>query len=70
LQAKSPRLAYHNQDLALVKDTRWAESRYLQLRAEFFNVWNWHIFNSSGAWGLSYFETDLASPTFGKWTAP
>ncbi len=42
-----------------MKDTRWGESRYLQLRAEFFNVWNWHIFSSSGAWAPSSFDTDL-----------
>ncbi|MEW5977305.1 MAG: carboxypeptidase-like regulatory domain-containing protein [Acidobacteriota bacterium] len=59
--------AYHNQDLAVFKDTALTESVTLQLRAEFFNLWNWHIFNSSGAWGSSAFDTDLASPTFGLW---
>lgn len=59
--------AYHNQDFAFIKDTALVEGWSLQLRAEFFNLWNWHIFNSSGAWGLSSFNTDLASPSFGRW---
>jgi hypothetical protein len=41
----------------------------VQFRFEMFNMWNWHIFNAPGEEnnGLSAFDTDLASPTFGKW---
>ena len=40
----------------------------LQLRIEAFNLWNWHIFRPRGPnYGLSAFNTDLASPDFGKW---
>ena len=35
---------YHNQDFGLIKNTRLGERVTLQLRGEFFNVWNWHIF--------------------------
>ena len=32
-------------------------------------MWNWHIFsNPTGSWATgSPFNTDLASPDFGKW---
>lgn len=58
---------YHNQDFGLIKSTQITERIRFQIRAEFFNVWNWHIFSSSGTWGFSAFDTDIASPTFGTW---
>jgi hypothetical protein len=70
---KGPRVSnlrgfgYHNQDFALVKETRLSEKLRWQIRAEFFNLWNWHIFNASGAGGSSAFDTDISSPTFGMW---
>ena len=42
----------------------------LQLRVEAFNLWNWHIFGTSGSLfnGIAgAFNNDLASPDFGKW---
>jgi hypothetical protein len=60
---------YHNQDLTLMKNTRMGGGTNVQFRFEMFNMWNWHIFNAPGEEnnGLSAFDTDLASPTFGKW---
>jgi hypothetical protein len=59
---------YHNQDLSLIKNTHLGGKMNLQLRIEAFNLWNWHIFGSSGEWGNGAFNNDLASPDFGKWT--
>jgi hypothetical protein len=61
---------YHNQDVTFIKNTRLPGNINFQIRAELFNIWNWHIFssrgsifqNASAAWNL-----DLASPDFGKW---
>ena len=39
---------YHNQDLSLIKNTSLGGGINLQLRIEAFNLWNWHIFSSSG----------------------
>jgi hypothetical protein len=63
---------YHNHDLSLLKSTRISERVNLQIRAEFFNVWNWHCFTSRGgegqAWnGFSIFDTDVSGATFGMW---
>jgi hypothetical protein len=58
---------YTNQDLALVKDIYFTERWRLQLRAEFFNLWNWHTFASTGPWAGTTFDIDIASPTFGMW---
>jgi len=58
---------FHNQDLSLVKNTSLGGRMNLQLRIEAFNVWNWHIFGGSGEWGNQPFNTNLASPDFGKW---
>ena len=56
---------YKNQDLSLVKNTNLAGGTRLQLRIEIFNLWNFHSF---GAGRFDYaFNTDLASPDFGKW---
>jgi hypothetical protein len=59
--------AFRNQDLSLVKNTSVGGRINLQFRVEAFNVWNWHVFGASGTWGGSAFNTDLASPDFGKW---
>ena len=58
-----------------MKDTLLTEKVTLQFRSEFFNVWNWHVFNCIDfCFGSTAFTTDLASPTFGMWngavTAP
>jgi len=71
---------YYNQDFALIKDTQITERVRFQIRAEFFNLWNWHSFNigtqqyASFYTNLGAFTTDVASPSFGMWnggvTAP
>jgi hypothetical protein len=67
---------YYNQDFGLVKNTRITEQVGIQIRAEFFNVWNWHSFNNAatGTWGTGAFNNDVASAAFGMWngnvTAP
>jgi len=59
---------YHNQDFGLTKNTPMTERVTLQFRAEFFNVWNWHIFAcQSQCFGNSAFTNDLSSPAFGMW---
>jgi hypothetical protein len=58
---------YHNQNFGLIKNTQITESVKFQIRAEFFNVWNWHIFSTSGTWGDSAFDTNISSPEFGLW---
>jgi hypothetical protein len=69
--------SYQNQDLALVKDTQITERIKFELRAEFFNIWNWHVFESQGnvfTTNPTAFTTDVSSPSFGMWngnvTAP
>lgn len=61
---------YHNQDIALQKTFSITERLQFQLRADFFNAWNWHIFSSGTTWGYSppAFNTDLSSPGFGIWS--
>jgi hypothetical protein len=62
--------SYKNQDVALIKNTALGGRVNLQLRIEAFNLWNWHIFGTSGSLfsGISgAFNNDLASPDFGKW---
>ena len=58
---------YHNQDLSLIKNTRFSGGTNLQIRFEIFNLWNWHMFTNPGQWGGLAFTNDLASPDFGKW---
>ena len=60
--------SYRNQDLTLVKNTPLGRGMNLQFRIEAFNLWNWHIFNARGDFGSTAFNTDLASPEFGRWT--
>ena len=50
---------YHNQDLTVTKSFNITESVNFQVRADFFNVYNWHT--------LTGFNTDVASPSFGTW---
>jgi hypothetical protein len=66
---------YHNQDFSLIKDIRITEKVQFQLRAEFFNIWNWHTFNcATQCFGSGAFDTSVGDPTFGMWngnvTAP
>jgi hypothetical protein len=58
---------FHNQNFGLIKNTKITERLRFQIRAEFFNVWNWHIFSSTGTWGDSAFNTDISSDDFGMW---
>jgi hypothetical protein len=63
---------YRNQDLTLMKNTRFGERFNLQFRVEFFNVWNWHTFTSPGGEsgleeGFQVFDIDVSSPAFGMW---
>jgi len=58
---------YHNQSLAFIKNTKITERLNFQLRAELFNLFNWHIFTASGEWGSLAFNNDIASGDFGKW---
>ena len=50
-------LGYHNQDVSLTKSFRIVERVDFQLRADFFNFWNWHSFRN--------FDTYIDSPNFG-----
>lgn len=60
---------FHNQDFGLQKTTVITERVRFEFRAEFFNLWNWHIFSQGTTWGQSgAFITDLASPAFGSVT--
>jgi hypothetical protein len=63
---------YYNNDVALVKNTRITERFTFQFRAEFFNMWNWHMFTSPGGesgMGQQFQVTnvDISSPSFGMW---
>jgi hypothetical protein len=58
---------YHSHDLSLIKNTKVTERISFEIRAEAFNIWNWHIFSSTGEYGNSAFDTNVASPTFGMW---
>lgn len=62
--------AYQNTDFAIFKNIGIGESVRFQFRAEFFNLFNWHIFNTRGSGGSdshTAFVNDLASPDFGMW---
>jgi hypothetical protein len=59
---------YHNHDLTIFKRTQITEQVRVELRAEFFNVWNQHVFRcTTRCFGDPGFDTDVASPTFGQW---
>jgi hypothetical protein len=74
-QGQGPRIAnfrqpgYTNQDLALERRIALREKVSLNVRADFFNAWNWHNFNCVGTSTCSSlaFTNDLASPAFGMW---
>ncbi len=60
--------AYKNQDITFMKNTRLPGGANLQLRFEMFNMWNWHVFTSSGDINEPLaFNNDVSSPDFGKW---
>jgi hypothetical protein len=62
---------FKNQDFNIVKNTRIMEKVNFQIRAEFFNMWNQHRFIDAGGFNIGGnfpFNTDIASPNFGKWT--
>jgi hypothetical protein len=65
--------AYSDFDIGLGKSVHITERVTFQLRGDAFNVFNAHHFNSVGAFiqssglGGSAFNTDVASPDFGKW---
>jgi hypothetical protein len=58
---------YHIEDLAIYKDTAITERVKFELRAEVFNIWNWHTFQSGSNFGTgtSVFTTDIGSSGFG-----
>jgi hypothetical protein len=64
---------YSDFDIGLEKSLHISERFVFQLRGDAFNVFNAHHFNSVGAFiqssglGGSAFNTDVASPDFGKW---
>ena len=49
---------YTNQDFSITKTFRIKEQLNFQLRADTFNIWNWHHFANT-------IDTDISSPTFG-----
>ncbi|MEW5978586.1 MAG: TonB-dependent receptor [Acidobacteriota bacterium] len=60
---------YHGHDISIIKNTRVSEKVNIQLRGEFFNVWNWHYFVTGGVWGAARpFVDNVASSAFGRWT--
>jgi hypothetical protein len=58
---------FYNHDFSVIKNTPIGEHARLQLRFEFFNLWNWHTFTGRGVLGSLPFNTSLASPDFGYW---
>ena len=59
---------FENQDLSFIKNIRITERIGFRFQAEFFNVWNQHIFVcETRCFGSTAFDTDVASPTFGQW---
>jgi len=65
--------AYSDLDIGLEKSIHLTERFKFQLRGDAFNIFNQHHFNNvgtfllSGGTGGSAFNTDVASPDFGKW---
>lgn len=59
---------YHNHDLGLIKDIALTEKVKLQIRAEFFNIWNWHTFNcQTQCFGNNAFDATVGDTYFGIW---
>jgi hypothetical protein len=52
--------AFYNHDFGLIRDVTLTEHMRLELRGEFFNIWNWHTFTNN-------FTTDVSSVNFGMW---
>jgi len=51
-----------------VKNTRVTERVGIQFRAEFFNIWNWHVFAcQTQCFGGLAFVNDIGSQAFGDW---
>ena len=60
--------SFHSNDIGILKNTKISERMTFQIRGEFVNVWNWHIFAGGATWGGSLgFNLDVASPNFGLW---
>ena len=62
---------FHNQDFSVMKNTRIKERVNFQIRAEFFNMWNYHYFINPGGFNIGGnfpFNNDIASPNFGRHT--
>ena len=51
---------YYNNDIGLLKEISITERVRLDLRGEFFNIWNWHTFENN-------LVTDVSSSSFGMW---
>ena len=59
---------YRDHDFALLKNTALTERTSIQFRAEFFNIWNWHVFACQAqCFGNLAFNSDVSSPGFGTW---
>ncbi len=59
---------FENQDFSIIKNMRITERVGLRFQAEFFNIWNQHIFVcETRCFGSTAFDNDVASPTFGQW---
>ena len=62
---------YNNVDFTIVKNISFGEKLNLQLRGEFFNIFNLHHLVASGSaqgdGGTFAFNNDIASPDFGAW---
>ena len=57
-----------NFDMSVYKNTYLTESMKLQLRFEFFNIFNLHNFVGSGRFGSGAFNRNLGTPNFGRWS--
>ena len=59
---------YKNQDVSLTKEIAIGERVKVELRGEFFNVWNAHFLSNPGSGGSMGFGNDISSPIdFGMW---
>jgi hypothetical protein len=59
---------YHDHDFSLIKNFAITEKASVEVTAQFFNVWNWHILTcQTECWGTPGFSIDIASPSFGMW---
>lgn len=62
---------YNNVDFTIVKNISFGEKLNVQLRGEFFNIFNLHHLVASGSaqgdGGTFAFNNDIASPDFGSW---